>query len=255
MKFIRKLKERFYLISEAYKFSKLRVETIQLLTQRPLRLIKSYQIEVEKDHIFLNRLREKMKENFIYKPSRNDFFYMSKGGSMFFPFVTLYILIRLLKPNVVVETGGTPGKSSCFILRAMEKNGVGKLFTIDLPPIQTVPKKAVGIDRCHEVLPKGEDAGWLIPEWLKRRHTLLKGASKAHLPVLLMELGEVDIFIHDSDHSYENMFWEFKTAWPYIKKQGLLIADDISNHTAFQDFCKSVEGIKFLIANYGIIKK
>jgi len=255
MNLLKKMKNRLHLFLEFRKFSISRVKTIRLLTESSSNLIKSYQIEVEKDYIFLKSLREKFKENFIYAPSRTDFFYSSVGGSIFFPFVTLYILTRLLKPNLVVETGGTPGKSSCFILRAMERNGAGKLFTIDLPPDEVVPKKSKGIGKSHEVLPEGENAGWLIPEWLKGRHTLLKGPSKVHLPTLLEKLETIDIFIHDSDHSYENMMWEFKAAWPHLKNQGLLIADDIGTHTAFPDFCESVKGVRFFIANYGIIRK
>ena len=44
------------------------------------------------------------------------------------------------------------------------------------------------------------------------------------------------IFIHDSDHSKENMQFEFKYAWSKMKVAGIL-ADDIETNSAFDEFC------------------
>jgi hypothetical protein len=56
----------------------------------------------------------------------------------------LYVCIRALKPQIMVETGVSSGSSTHYILKAMELNGQGKLYSIDLPNI--------GLS----VLPKGE---------------------------------------------------------------------------------------------------
>jgi len=45
----------------------------------------------------------------------------------------LYVIVRLLKPEKVVETGVAAGVSSAFILEAMDDNGIGTLYSIDLP--------------------------------------------------------------------------------------------------------------------------
>lgn len=47
---------------------------------------------------------------------------------------TLYTIIRIRKPDIVVETGVAQGVSSTFILQALEDNGRGQLYSIDLPP-------------------------------------------------------------------------------------------------------------------------
>ena len=47
---------------------------------------------------------------------------------------------------------------------------------------------------------------------------------------------EIDIFIHDSDHTYKNMMFEYDISWPHIKKGGLLISDDVESSNAFYDF-------------------
>jgi predicted O-methyltransferase YrrM len=66
---------------------------------------------------------------------------------------------------------------------------------------------------------------------------LIMGESRDLLPDLLKGLGEIDFFFHDSDHSYENMIWEFEQAWPHLRKGGLLAADDINYNSAFKEFC------------------
>jgi len=44
------------------------------------------------------------------------------------------------------------------------------------------------------------------------------------------------IFFHDSDHSYENMSFEFKYAWD-IMKVAVIVSDDVEQNKAFKDFC------------------
>lgn len=58
------------------------------------------------------------------------------------------------------------------------------------------------------------------------------------------------LFFHDSDHSYENMFFEFQWAWDHLEAE-VLISDDIDGNDAFFDFCKStgVTGYRIVIDN------
>jgi predicted O-methyltransferase YrrM len=127
---------------------------------------------------------------------------------------TTYALVKLLKPAVMVETGVGPGVSSWTILHAMEENDIGKLVSIDLPTPNT------------ELLP---DVGYLVPAQLHHRWSLRTGSSQRLLPEVLNELGEIDIFQHDSRHSYTNQLREYNTAWPFIRSGGMLLSDDVSN--------------------------
>jgi hypothetical protein len=45
----------------------------------------------------------------------------------------LYVIARLLRPRVIIESGVSSGISSAHILAALRKNGRGKLHSIDLP--------------------------------------------------------------------------------------------------------------------------
>lgn len=47
----------------------------------------------------------------------------------------LYLTVRLIKPETIVETGVSSGSSSAYILRALYDNQKGKLYSIDLPPV------------------------------------------------------------------------------------------------------------------------
>jgi hypothetical protein len=126
------------------------------------------------------------------------------------------------------------------ILLALGVNSKGNLYSIDLPSAK---------------LPAGKEPGWIVPEHLRKRWGLRLGKSSELLPGLLEEIKEVDIFLHDSEHSYENMYWEYETAWGYIRKGGLLLSHDISQNAAFKDFAKHVsEEYHYVLRNLAGIK-
>ena len=129
-----------------------------------------------------------------------------------------YLLCRLIQPSVVVETGVAYGVSSAFILRALEENGRGTLHSVDLPPLRRGAEKFWGI---------------AVPERLRSRWRLHRGASARVLPRLLGEMGTVDLFVHDSLHTLGNMRREFESVWPYLRTGGALLADDVERNRAF----------------------
>jgi predicted O-methyltransferase YrrM len=139
----------------------------------------------------------------------------------------LYTIVRVLKPSTVVETGVATGVSTTLILKALSLNRSGHLFSIHMPNLDPLAR-----------LPEGKNVGWLVPDDLKERWHLTLGLSKDELKPLLQELGSIDLFLHDSEHSYENMMFEFKTAYSFLRKQGILLADDITANNAFRDFLR-----------------
>lgn len=42
---------------------------------------------------------------------------------------------------------------------------------------------------------------------------------------MLQSLGQVDGFLHDSDHTYANHMLECETVWPYLGKGGILFSE------------------------------
>jgi len=152
----------------------------------------------------------------------------------------LYATIRHVRPRCVVETGVASGLSSSFILQALTMNGHGRLYSIDLghqasgpgsvgPPIGARQPGTEGV-------PPGLMVGWLVPSDLRSNWTLIVGDSRTELPSLLRRVETVDLFFHDSRHTYGHMTFEYRTAWDYLRDGGYLISDDIHLTSAFADF-------------------
>lgn len=140
----------------------------------------------------------------------------------------LYSTVRVLKPEVLVETGIAHGSSSWVILNAINKNKCGKLFSFDLPNMDT--NKDYNFDG-------GEGStGWIVPKELKGNWEMILGDAKVKLPEFLKNNQHIDYFFHDSDHSYEHMMFEFETIKPFLKSGGFLSSDDINKNSSFQDF-------------------
>lgn len=154
-----------------------------------------------------------------------------------------YVLCRIAKPNVVVETGVADGFSTSFILQALQMNGFGRLYSVDLP------------NQPGQEVQKGRLTGWLVPDGLRPRWELILGSSKEKLPPLLSRLKKIDIFYHDSDHSYENMSFEFNFSFPYIAEGGLIMADDITDNSAFDNFCTSIGHKPLKLFKTGVLCK
>ncbi len=138
--------------------------------------------------------------------------------------MSLYFSVLIMKPETVIETGVSDGISSLFILSALEKNGRGNLYSIDFPE--------VGMPKLY-----GKEPGWIVDEALRTKWTLIYGKSSKELLPLLTKLRFVNIFFHDSEHSYSNMKFEFSTALKYMQKGSLLLSDDVRANGAFLEVC------------------
>jgi hypothetical protein len=85
----------------------------------------------------------------------------------------IWCLIRHVRPINAVETGVAHGMTSRFILEALETIGAGKLWSIDLPPLNPMSRREVGVV-VHQT-------GVPIDRW-----TYIAGTSRRRLPALLV---------------------------------------------------------------------
>lgn len=152
-------------------------------------------------------------------------------GAMFSPLrgPVVYSCVRALKPDLMVETGVASGSSTAYILNAMQLNKKGLLYSIELPNSDPGAK-----------LPEKKQTGWLVPSELKHRWALVLGRSQEKLPLLLNELGNIDAFLHDSEHTYETMKFEYENAWSHLSDKGVILSDDIHWNGAFYDFARKI---------------
>ncbi len=156
---------------------------------------------------------------------------------------TLYLLVRAARPRVVVETGVLYGASSGHILAALEANGEGELHSIDLGTRPGEPP--------HDSLVR--------PDLAARWHYHV-GDVRARLVPLLDALGRIDLFHHDSLHTFEHMTWEYRTAARVLAPDGVLSSLDILaadglrgvlRENAFPAFCRRRRLRYYTVRNCG----
>jgi hypothetical protein len=123
-----------------------------------------------------------------------------------------YSLIRAAQPDHVVETGTHLGLGSCAIAAALLRNGHGRLTTIDIDP----------------------KAGYLIGEpWadvIDRR----VGNSVD----LLAEMKGVDMFLHDSLHTYDYESQELAAVEPNLRDGAIILSDNAHESSALSDWAE-----------------
>lgn len=157
----------------------------------------------------------------------------------------LYMMTRIVKPNVFIETGVHNGMSSAFILLAMKHNKCGHLYSIDLPPVEQRI-----LDQGTNALPESKTPGWIIPDDLREKHTLLLGGAEELLPQVLAKEKTIDIFLHDSDHCYSHMMFEISLAWRYLKVGGFIMIDNIEQNDSFVDFARGVDAPSLVVSTF-----
>ena len=145
-----------------------------------------------------------------------------------------WCIVRHLRPQRVVETGVARGITSRILLEGLERNGEGRLWSVDLPMLRT---------------PWHDQTAAAVPASLHGRWAYVRGSSRRRLPGLLAELGGIDLFVHDSAHTYANMRFEFETGWRSLRPGGVLLSHDIVANAAFANFTATVNG-EALVGQY-----
>ena len=145
----------------------------------------------------------------------------------------LWCTVLHTRPATVVETGVARGITSRIVLEAMERNGTGHLWSVDLPhPFEPALRSQTGI---------------AVPEDRRSRWSYVEGSSRRRLPGLLRELGRVDIFVHDSLHTARNTRFEMERAGRVLPPSGMMFIDDISTHQGFAAWTRRAPQARTLI--------
>jgi Methyltransferase domain len=111
-----------------------------------------------------------------------------------------YALVRALRPDHVVETGTDKGHGSVVLAAALLRNGHGRLTTIDIHP----------------------DSGYLISDPYAEVAERIVGDSIAALG----GVRGVDIFLHDSLHTFEHEAAELAAVGPRLTPNALVLSDN-----------------------------
>lgn len=149
-----------------------------------------------------------------------------------------YVLVRHFRPDVVWETGVYYGGNSLFLLRALQRNGVGQLTSAELPATEVVE---TADHSRHPWVMDSEDydtsviePGCIVPPELRENWDLRLGSS---LDLLSTFPTPCDVYLHDSDHSMEFLLAELALLQGRLSERAIVVVDDIDWSNAFYSFC------------------
>jgi hypothetical protein len=112
-----------------------------------------------------------------------------------------YALVRIMRPNVVVETGVDKGLGSVLLCAALLRNGTGRYYGTDINPA----------------------AGYFLRDKYAAVGEILYGDSIASLRKLI---SPIDFFINDSDHSADYELEEYNVILDKLTAGAIVIGDN-----------------------------
>jgi len=148
----------------------------------------------------------------------------------------LYYLMMHFKPSNTLETGVAYGWSSLAMLLAKNEYKTGKLYSIDMPYVNMKNEIYVGI---------------VVPEYLKDNWILIRKADRSGIPAVIKRVKTLDMCHYDSDKSYFGRSWAYPLLWRALRKNCLLISDDIQDNIAFFEFCKKTNREPVIVESQG----
>ena len=134
---------------------------------------------------------------------------------------SIWQIARSTRAETIVETGVARGVTSRFALEALEANGRGHLWSVDLPPVLTGFHGSVGA---------------AVPEHLRDRWTYIRGSSRDKLVRLLRDVGPIDMFVQDSLGTPPTVTFELSVAWPELKPGGWLLVNGVNRGAGLGQF-------------------
>lgn len=140
----------------------------------------------------------------------------------------LYLIVRALRPQRVVETGVGPGYSTAWLLAGLEANASGELISLGPGPTQG---RVLGVQEAT--------VGQFVAPSLRGRWTLVLGNTVDRLEEILRGEGRrVDLFFYDNGPDVSRARFELRAAWTALAPHGLLLAHRVDANTAWTEFCR-----------------
>lgn len=183
-----------------------------------LRNIKFQGYESQKNNLYesLTKAQDvvKKRKNYIAPENWN-------AGTNLATFLFDYVVNN--KPKVILETGVANGITT-RIIQAADVLNETQFHSIDINP------------NCAAV--NSDSKNWTFHH--------LKGSNlKIALQKIVKTVPQVDLWIHDSDHSYLWQTFEYKLALEKLNPGGLLVSDDVDFTKSWGELSKSKE-IQFI---------
>lgn len=129
--------------------------------------------------------------------------------------IELFKIIKQYKPKKLVEIGFAVGISTLFMLCALENDGI--LYSVD--PYQKIQWNKFGLINVNNLLDEQK-----LP---KKMHKFIEDYS---INFFKKEDRSYDLVFIDGDHSYEGTMIDLYGADKVLKKNGLMIIDDVLHY-------------------------
>lgn len=153
----------------------------------------------------------------------------------------LYWLVRLTKPQRIVQCGAYNGRSSAFMMLALAKNGAGgTLNVIDEAPIfdPENPNWRVEGRVYSAVVPAGKSSAWMVPDQYRDRLEVSIGDVRSLLPKVVESVEAIDLFSYAAGHRYQHMMEAFEVAKRKLRPGGLIATVDVAWSASLWDFAR-----------------
>lgn len=137
----------------------------------------------------------------------------------------MYQLVREWGAKNIIETGVAFGWSTLAFLAATEQVPESRVYSTDFPQLASTE----------------ENVGLVVPQRLRSRWKLFRGADRCVLPRAIDEMGSVDLCHYDSDKSYSGRMFAYPLLWEALAPGGLFVSDDVNDNLAFLDFCEALD--------------
>lgn len=159
--------------------------------------VKRKATELESDDMLREHIRDQTRLGDRLRIADDEIYYGRRLG--------WYLLVRLLKPRLVVETGVDKGLGACVLaaalLRNREEGLEGRYLGTDIDP----------------------EAGFLFTGQYRDVGEIVYGDSIETLGKIDTQ---IDFFIHDSDHSAEYEEMEYEAIAHRLSKRAIVVSDN-----------------------------
>jgi predicted O-methyltransferase YrrM len=133
----------------------------------------------------------------------------------------VYSIARIMKPTIIFETGVANGHSTYLLLHALLKNGRGQLYSTDISP------------NAGSLLANKDRINWrlMVIDTARKKSSFREAVNK---------VSQIDLFVHDSDHSYRWSKFEYETVLTKMASDSVMASDDVHGSYSFIDFAKGI---------------
>lgn len=177
---------------------------ISCVTGAPIGQVRAWIRELEDDARLADHLIRRLSSNPRRRICATEPHWARRSG--------WYAIVRAVQPDHVVETGTHLGLGSCVIAAALLRNGHGRLTTVDVDA----------------------EAGYLIGQpWA----SVIDRRTGSSIDVL-GTLSGVDMFLHDSLHTYDYETKELAAIEPHLRSDAIILSDNAHQSSALSDWAE-----------------